>query len=272
MIYNSTGNPLFDEKMSDFLGNSSINYLRDSATNTNYYVIRINKSKVDGQKQFPFVYAPNGSGAGTMSTLAMNKRDKWVLAINAGIANPTTLIPHNIIIQNGVVVKNDHLYADALPLTIDGNGDLGYAAQDADANTLVSNGIVSAICGFFPLVVDYDAVQESVYNWLSHYNQSAQRQIIGQFGNGDYCIVSCEGRDYNDSVGWTIAQAISVCQGLGLKFAYNLDGGGSVETVVGEKQVNTTYHSESYIEDTYGRIVSTYICFNGDDTFFVPNQ
>jgi hypothetical protein len=135
------------------------------------------------------------------------------------------------------------------------------AAYDADANTLVQNGAVSVICGFMAIIKDYEAVPQSEWNNISHYTQNAQRQIIGQFGNGDYAIVTCEGRNYQHSDGWTIAEAQTVCLKLGLKFAYNLDGGGSTETMIGFKHFNTIY------ESTTGRKVPTFIVFNGVSDF-----
>lgn len=252
--------------VNDFVDNTDIDYAFDSATNANYTVIRIYKKKIDGTLQYPFVYAPNGANAGTKSTLDMTTDDGWTLAINSGIFNTSTIKPDGIVIQNGVVVQSTAAttHSGAMPLTIDSNGDLSYASADANASTLVSNGIVSAVCGFNPIIVNYDPVDPSMYNWVSHWNQNAQRQIIGQFGNGDYAIVTCEGRGFDNSDGWTIEEAITVCQKLGLKFAYNLDGGGSTETMLALKPVNTIY------ENTTGRIVPTFIVFNGKSTFEIP--
>lgn len=250
-----TGNTALGE----FLDNIDVDYGFDGATNANYTVIRIYKTRLDGTKQYPFVLAPGGSGPGTMSTYDLAMRDGWLLAINSGIFDTNTLRPDGVVIQNGAVIQNtaQTTHTNCKILTIDRNGDLGYAEPSADANTLVSQGIVSAVVGFMPIIVNYAAVPASQWNSVSHYTQNAQRQIIGQFGNGDYAIVTCEGRSYQNSDGWTIAEAQTVCQRLGLKFAYNLDGGGSTETMLGKKHFNTIY------ERTTGRIVPTFIVFNG---------
>lgn len=255
-------------KLQSFISNTDIDYAFDSATNANYTVIRIYKNKSDGTKQYPFVYAPNGTNTGTMSTMDLIKKNKWVLAINSGIFDMTHCTPDGIVIQNGTVIKNAQstTHPNCKPLTIDSNGDLSYANYDADANTLVANGIISAVCGFMPIIIDYDSVPQSEWNTVSHYTENAQRQIIGQFGNGDYAIVTCEGRNFDNSDGWTIAEAQTICQRLGLKFAYNLDGGGSTETMIGEKHINTIY------ERTTGRIVPTFIVFNGTDKYEIPSS
>lgn len=245
--------------LGDFLDNIDVDYGFDADTNANYTVIRVYQTKLDGTKQFPFVYAPNGAGAGSMSTYELVMKEGWLLAINGGVFNTSTIKPDGVVIQNGVVVQSGATTAhpNCKILTIDSSGNLGYAAADADASTLVSQGIVSAVAGFMPIIVNYQAVPSEEWNSVAHYTQNAQRQIIGQFGNGDYAIVTCEGRSYQNSDGWTIAEAQTVCLRLGLKFAYNLDGGGSTETMLGKKHFNTIY------ERTTGRIVPTFLVFNG---------
>ena len=63
-----------------------------------------------------------------------------------------------------------------------------------------------------------------------------------------------------------IAEAQTICQKIGLKFAYNLDGGGSTETILGKKQINTIYENQT------GRKVPSFIVFNGTDEYFVPSE
>ena len=242
-----------------FIDNVDVDYAYDEATGAYYTVIRIYKQKLDGSYQYPFVYAPNGAGAGDKSTYDMTVEAGWLLAINSGVFNTSTKKPDGIVIQNRIVVQNtpSATHSQCKPLTIDSNGDLGFAAYDADAKELVASGIVSAVCGFMPIVVDYAAVDSSEWNSVSHYTENAQRQIIGQWGNGDYAIITCEGRGYHNSDGWTIAEAQAVCIRHGLKFAYNLDGGGSTETMLGHKPVNTIYQNAT------GRVVPTFIVFSG---------
>lgn len=245
-----------------FLDNTDVQYEFDELTGAYYTVVRICKKRIDGTFQYPFVYAPNGSGAGDKSTLDIVAEDGWLAAINGGLFDyDKTKKPDGILIQDGVVVQNTpasiEKHIGAKPLTIDAAGDLGYAEADADAYELVANGIVSAVCGFLPIIVNYESIVAETANSEVH----AQRQIIGQWGNGDYAIVTCEGRGYHNSDGWTLAEAQTICKKIGLKFAYNLDGGGSTETMLGYKNINTIY------EGTTGRKVSTFIVFNGTNVF-----
>ena len=251
------------DKLKTFIDNTDIDYAFDSATNANYTIIRIYKNKIDGTKQYPFVYAPNGVNSGTKTTYDLSRAEGWLLAINAGVFDTSNCKPDGILIQNGVVLQGTPTatHSQCKPLTIDANGNLGYASYNADASSLVNSGIVSAVTGFIPIIVDYAPIPSSEWNSVSHYTENAQRQIIGQFGNGDYAIITCEGRNFDNSDGWTLAEAQAVCQKHGLKFAYNLDGGGSTETMLGLKHINTIY------EGTTGRKVPTFIVFNGSTVY-----
>lgn len=259
----SSGEGGAQSEFDKFCNNIDIDYEYDSVTNANYTIIRIYKERLDGTKQYPFVYAPNGADACEKSTYEISHEDGWLLAINSGIFNTKTHKADGMLIQNSIVLNNapTETHPQCRPLTIDSNGDLSEVAYDADANELVNSGVVSAVCGFMAIVKDYKAVSSSNWNSVAHYTQNAQRQIIGQFGNGDYAIITCEGRNTDNSDGWTIEEAQNICIKHGLKFAYNLDGGGSTETMLGQKHFNHIY------ENSTGRKVPTFIVFNGKNTF-----
>lgn len=207
---------------------------------TTYYSFRISK-----ERYHPFVSAPFGAKRGEKPLTDIAKNDGYLLAINAGLFNPLphTHEPEGIIIQNGEVVQNSRavFYPDSMPLTIDSNGRLWYADCKADANELVKAGIIHAVCGFMPIVIDGVAVPREKWTCVPHYDLPHLRQIIGQYANGDYAVITCEGRGYAKSTGWTIEDAQRVCMVHGLWFAYNLDGGTSTETVCMGKQVTETH-------------------------------
>lgn len=254
MIYDVNGNSIGG----DFI--NSCQLATGIHEGTFYYALRIFKKKPDGTSQYPFVIAANGTSATDKSALDYALENDFLLVMNSGLgrASGGSYTPMGVLIQNGQTIQDEQI--TYRPLTVDGNGDLGTAAADTTAATLISNGAVSALCSFGPIVEDYDAVSQEDYP-SSNWSTNAQRQIIGQYGNGDYAIITCEGRDYDNSVGWTIPQAQSLCVLLNLKFAYNLDGGGSTETVIGKKQLNTIY------EGTTGRKVCSFIVFNGKSTY-----
>ena len=260
----------FESVQSAFMQNVDVDYIYDSVGNANYTLLRIYRKRVDGKTQFPFVYAPNGTDPATKSALDI-AMDNWLLTINAGVFSTETwmgnadlpLEPLGILIQNGIVLQNGPCGYTSVrkALTIDENGDMACVAENADTSQLIANGVISAVCGFGSIIENYEAVD---ITYIPDRTSNAQRQIIGQFGNGDYAILTCEGRNYDHSDGWTIEEAQNVCIKYGLKFAFVLDGGGSAETVLGKKQINTIY------EGTTGRKVPTFIVFNGKNVFETP--
>lgn len=261
MIYDINGNALLDE----FTDNMELDYAYDSATGANYSIIRVFQTKRDGTKQYPFIRYP-----GRMKASELVAQEGWQLVINAGLGVSEQQPIDGVAIENGVV-KNENAatyHVNAVPLTIDANGNLSTAAADVTASTLVNNGIVSATCGFCAIIDNYAAVSPlpsvDINGGGNHFNDNAQRQIIGQFGNGDYAIVSCAGRNTFNSDGWTMAEAATICQKLGLKFAYNLDGGKSVATFLRKKPVWDYMAGET-------RIVPSFIVFNGTTTFSIPS-
>lgn len=262
MIYDINGNIISGSNSEVFSENMELDYEYDATTNANYTVLRVYQTKTDGTKQYPFSRIPDLNNY-SYSALDVARNEKWLLTINSwGIIRDGLMIQNGVLLHNSPSVRHNGSY----PLTIDSNGNLSYAESDFDGEALIAQGIVSSVSGFCPIIVDYAPFTPPTIADTAHFTQNAQRQIIGQFGNGDYCIVSCEGRNYDHSDGWTIAEAQTICQKIGLKFAYNLDGGGSVETVLGVKQINTIYENET------GRKVGSFLCFNGTDHYFIPSE
>ncbi len=247
--------------LSNFVDNTDIDMCYDEETGANYHFVRIYKNRIDGTRQFPFVICPDGTDGGTMSTKELQEAYGYCFAINAGIFHVDTRKPDGMVIAKGKVVQSGSTttWLECPPLTINTSGDLSYAAYDADAQTLVNSGIYSAVCGFMPIIIDYDKVPDTDWNDVSQYAEHCQRQIIGQFGNGDYGILTCEGRNYDNSDGWDVYECQDMCVKYGFKFAYLLDGGGSTETMFGLRHVNTIY------ERGVGRIVPTFIVFTGEN-------
>lgn len=243
-----------------FRDNSDVDYAYDANTGANYTVIRVYKDKLDGTKQYPFVRYNN-----MKSSLELAEEEGWFLVLTGGLYNPNSSnhVPDGVVIENGEIIQNDihQIHYNSYPLLIDANGNLSYAQPDETGEDILTghNNIVSAVGGWQPIIIDYQPVNQ--LSPLLGWSVNAQRNIIGQFGNGDYAIVTCEGRNFNNSEGWTMPEAISICRKIGLKFAYNLDGGGSVETVIGKKQLNLIYENEK------GRKLSTFIVFNGKTSF-----
>lgn len=268
LLYNYCGEAVNAEsdRLGAFQDNIAVDYCFDETAHTNYQVFRINKTRTDGVKQYPFHrFIP---GTQTDASLRITPyelaiREGWPFVVNGGTGT-------GLAIENSIVIDDTTLPVETgcIPLSINRDGDLGYLDVDfiGKGQSYVNSGIVSAMCGFFPLIVDYenfdyptDIPGTQTEGW-----QYAQRQVIGQFGNGDYFFIVSEGRNFDNSTGFTMADVQRVCKALGVKFAYNLDGGGSTQTVIGKRIVNTVY------EGTTGRRRGTFIVFNGTTQFGIP--
>lgn len=242
--------------------NMSLVYGYDESENTRYSIIRVFKQKADGKYQYPFVrYKPT-----TATSLTLSKVEGWDIIINAAL-DMGLMIENGVVISDALPTYSGH--KGVLPLTIDSNGNLSFTEADTvgKGSELVQQGIVSALCGFFPIINNYarynyptDIPATKDSSWTH-----AQRQIIGQYSNGDYCIITGDGRGYSNSTGLSMAKAQDICMQLGLKFAYNLDGGGSTQTMYRKKLVTPIYEGE------YGRYGRGFIVFNGTDSFSVPS-
>lgn len=246
-----------------FLQTVSVEYGRYAPANTNYIVTRVFKKRPDGKYQYPFIrdYWQAGAHAVGVSCYTLAKNEGWFLTTNAGLNE-------GLAIENGILLKDTTatIHAGAIPLTIDSNGDLGYVNTNTTGTgqTLVNNGIISATCGFSPIINNYENFDYS--STPLDDVTPAQRNVIGQFENGDYCIITGEGRNFANSTGFTMPQMQDFCKSLGLKFAYCLDGGGSTQTVLGLKNLNHIYENET------GRTLGSMIVFNGKTTFEKPIQ
>lgn len=246
-------------------------YRRDAQTGTFYTIVNIKQTDGKGNKQYPFVYWPNYPNGGIESTLQMNRRKKFLVAINAGrfeapygAGVTLTGLPSGTVIQNGVVLQQGTGDATAVNrvLTINNQGKLGYTLLSDSATDLVSDGIVSAVSGFIPILKDYQYIEDADPTITYIGNEAdSQRQIIGQYYNGDYIILSCEGRNNQGTGYFTVRQLQDLCKSFGVRDAFLLDGGGSMETVVEDIQLNPIYDNE------LGRVVPTYIVFNGTASF-----
>ena len=223
---------------------------------TDYTLARIFKSTITGNTITPKLVAFNPGGK-TMNDLA-NEND-FVMAINAGVFNTDDNSCIGVVIADGVVVADhiDHVYSGASDvLAINSSGDLlsyDYATTTAD---MLSAGVVGAVSGKNPLIVNYvkynlDTAAEKLGD-SSLITSKHPRTVIGQYKNGDYLVFTCGGRETNQA-GMNCAEMQEILVDEGVKYAYNLDGGGSC---------NMRFFKKELAPFTEGRANPTYIVFN----------
>ena len=246
----------------------------------------------------PYVFVPTGAGGGepedylgVSEMLSIFGEENGMLgACNAGIFYDTTqpglycfnaFEADGVVIAGGVVLKSlealDHSECDIL--VIDADGSAGWADYWADADALAAGTatyydiygrpvtgkrIVSAVTGFVPILIggenvynSEDTTRHGYHNYVDHYTDAAARQIIGVKPDGSYVFL------VNDS-DWTLSDAAEAAKSLGCVFAYNLDGGSSVETAVAHTEAG--YRVETLKKLRYGfNRVPTYFVFTASD-------
>ena len=78
---------------------------------------------------------------------------------------------------------------------------------------------------FGPVLLDEAGIAETTFN--SRVSYENPRAAIGCYAPGHYCFILVDGRQEGYSRGMSLKQLAEICQSLGLKTAYNLDGGQS---------------------------------------------
>ena len=257
-----------DEPETDY---STVQYLLSQEVTVDTYtgckIVTIPATLSDGPNIEPKVTltASTLGGSDMKSALEYATDNKMAVVMNAGLFNTSTKVPKGQTIINGTSITNSPMTDDmgtaisdeeCYPLCIGSSGKLSAPyTRSVDTSTMIADGVKYAVTGWCTLI-ENGAAKYSDFNTVEivHKN-SYSRQVIGQYEDGDYFILTTTSADKS---GMTYAAINEILLALSKKvrFAYSLDGGGSAETVVDRSQINTIY------EGTYGRKVPTLIYFD----------
>lgn len=222
-----------------FNDNYSVNEYR--GVDTTFWTVHISQVKFDGTKQVPKVRMTSSGVDSPLNTSVENYMESHIpkVVINAGIFNTSTNIADDSIIIDGEVIQDKasttHRYQHKLAVLSDGT--LKSYSDTATTSQMLTDGVKQAVVGFIPILEDHEVKSETFLQICPHSRIKNPRQIIGQYDNGDYIILSCDGRRSGEA-GLILSEAATILKNMGVKFAYNLDGGGSTQTFVGKKRIN----------------------------------
>lgn len=282
-IWNSSGAALTDETAKNAVTVMPYNTVPDDVVNSiyveygrhdgaTYNFVRIPKTSNEGATIKPVLALTSVDGSvdgGKCSALTYSKRNNLQFTINAGLFNVTNMQPVGQTIIDGVSVTNTPMADDngtaisdteCYPLCIDANGDLSAPyLRSVDTATMIADGVQYAITGWGKLVDNFEIAQTEIDAEIVHNGKNYSRQCIGQFENGDYCVLTAwagnYSTNYQNEAGMTYEECAQLLVDRGVKFAYSLDGGGSAETVIKKRQINPLYDGGN------GRSVPTVITF-----------
>ena len=270
----------------DLLANA-INIEYGRTNGSSYYLVRIPQYDLAGNKVTPKVAITSVDGSidgAKYSALDYARREKTAFCINASLFNTKTLKPEGQLIINGVdkttykTDSNGNKYpwmdddmgtaisdTECYPLCIDSSGKLStpYVNRKSDnarPAALIASGYKYAVTAWGTLIDNYKSTTTATWNEIVHRGKYV-RQIIGQYQNGDYMVCSFDGikgaitaneagMNYDDIANFLISK--------GVRFAYSLDGGGSCETTIRDRQINPIF------ENATGRKVPSVIYFSAD--------
>lgn len=207
----------------------------DAASNTTYYLTRIKHKDKDGNIIKLRTQFANRTEGETTRTFAI--RNNTAVAINAsqGLELPDNVRqPAGIQIIDGEIVQD--LSATSYTLGIKDNNELLVYAPGTTAQDILDDGTNTALTAFYPLIENHEWVSDEVLAVRGNSAVKHPRQVIAQFDNMDLLIFSCGGRGY-DGDGMTAKEMMRILKDLGVKFAFNLDGGGSTSTVIKDQLI-----------------------------------
>ena len=150
----------------------------------------------------------------------------YEFVINAGTFNvETSKINGKMIIDNQVISNREFITENTNNLlAINNNGKLLSYPSESNIYDLLNDDIKYALNGWRTFIENYNYINKG------DPENKQPLQIIGQLKNNDYIILSSDGRT-SDNTGLSLDNAYEILARYETKFAYNLDGGGSVSTV-----------------------------------------
>ena len=168
----------------------------------------------------------------TETTSSMAQDKDAILAINGDYYG---VQEKGYVIRNGVVYRNTAKGADVLCIFADGTMDI-VSDREFTAEELVDCGVWQAF-SFGPALIENGTISVSVNEEVGRAMASNPRTAIGLIDTNHFVFVVSDGRT-DESEGLSLYELAAFLQSLGVKTAYNLDGGGSSTMVFHGQLVN----------------------------------
>jgi exopolysaccharide biosynthesis protein len=191
----------------------------------------------------------------TDTTSDMAANNNAVLAINGDYYGAR---------QSGYVIRNGKLYRDTSgnrdALVIQKNGEFKFVSEsETSASELLQDGALQ-VFSFGPVLLNNGEISVGENDEVGMAMASNPRTAIGYLGNNHYVFVVSDGRT-SESAGLSLYELASFMKELGVKDAYNLDGGGSSTMVFKGEIINNPTTSGRSGEE---RAVSDIVYIGGE--------
>ncbi len=169
----------------------------------------------------------------TEEAVALSNRKGAVGAINGDFYYMGSL---------SVIIRNGELYRDSVDpmesvLVLYRNGNMKVFEEGRfTVADLIADGAWQT-WSFGPSLIDGQG--KAITEYTRKNADDHPRTAIGMFEPGHYMFIVVDGRQKGYSEGMTYVQLAELCESLGLKLAYNLDGGGSTRMVFNGQMVSS---------------------------------
>ncbi|MBQ8654803.1 MAG: phosphodiester glycosidase family protein [Clostridia bacterium] len=177
----------------------------------------------------------------TAYAMNISKREGGIVAINGDYFVHRK---EGYIIRNGEVLRQN--YTDLYhTLIIDDKGDFTIMTTNTQEAVESFEGNAVQLLVFGPALVidgvqqtDFEAKGPGILKECTPHKKT-QRLAICQMDELSYLIIATEGPENKGSKGLTMANFAQLCADLGVKQAFNLDGGSSSTVVLNDKKINS---------------------------------
>jgi len=212
-------------------GDTSVTITQYRESDTTVYVADITLSSASALKT---ALAQNTYGKNiTQTTSAIAAANNAILAINGDYYGTR----NGYVIRNGVLYRSSSAGSDQQDLVVYQDGSFAVVSEgDATAQELLDDGAWQVL-SFGPALVENGAVAVSTNEEVDRAKTSNPRTAIGVIDDLHYVFVVADGRT-SQSAGLSLYELAEFMQSLGVKTAYNLDGGGSSTMVFNGSVVN----------------------------------
>ena len=226
---------------------------RDEQTNTTYYITEIKRVDIDGEIIKPKLGIANDSyNNGILETCrSFAKRHNATAVFNGGFFSMETNTINTLFIKDGIILNNGETVNSNTNriLVWNDEGFLNQVDTRYSASEILAMGYTNALCGAVCLLDKGKPVTTG--NTSFH-----PRQVVAQRENGDIIFLTCDGRT-DTELGMGYNDLIRILQTYNVSFAYSLDGGGSVSSVVNGVKINKNIDDNGYTD----RPIANFIYF-----------
>ena len=210
---------------------------------TDIYVADITLSSADYLKT---AFANNTYGKNVVATTSsIASENNSILAINGDYYG---VQESGYVLRNGTIYRSELDETSKEDLVINSDGSFSIVTEGETTLTDLKNSGALQVLSFGPALMEDGQISVSETEEVGKAMKSNPRTAIGIIDDLHYVMVVSDGRT-NESTGLSLYQFASFMETLGVKTAYNLDGGGSSTMVFNGQVINNPTSSGKRISE-----------------------